>query len=662
MGTRRPLPFRRRRPVELRLVSGEREDRPPTPASAGSSCAECGAALALDQCYCLDCGARRGPRSAGLERILVGLREGGSPGVPSRPPTAASPARGVAPARPRAVLPGRLTAAVLTLSMLGFGTLAGTAASNPAGALAALRRGPLTLLMPTPTPRSTSVASASPPPVVEATPAPAAPVAEPASPAEAPAGSVGGSGGGRSSGGGSGGSGAKGSGSGAAGGSGLPPIKHVFLVMLADEPYAQTFGPESPAPYLSHTLEHRGELLVRYYAVAHEELADEIALISGLGPTPQTAANCPTYTDIVPTIANKQGQYGEGDGCIYPRAAQTIGDQLAAKHLTWRVYAQGMGDGGPPACRHPGFGASDPTYSAPSGSEFATFRDPFSYFDGVIHSPDCAQDDVGMEGLAADLKSAARTPTLSYIVPDLCDDGRPTPCSPGAQSGLPAADAFLRRVVPEILAAPAYRKGGLLIVTTDQAPTTGEYADSSSCCVQPRFPAPAVAQPLGASGTAGAETGVGTTRSPATAAPTASAPAATGPAAAPATTAPATTGPASTAPTTTAPATTAPASTAPATAAPVASAPPTAGQTTTPAVSAPTATRPAVQLPPSGGGQVGALLLSPYVKPGTFDQEPFNDFSLLRTLENLFGLPHLGYAALPKVEALGASVFNGTGG
>jgi hypothetical protein len=58
---------------------------------------------------------------------------------------------------------------------------------------------------------------------------------------------------------------------------------------------------------------------------------------------------------------------------------------------------------------------------------------------------------------------------------------------------------------------------------------------------------------------------------------------------------------------------------------------------------------------------VGALLLSPYVKAGTANQEPFNDFSLLRTLENLFGLAHLGYAALPKVEALGASVFNGAG-
>ena len=127
-------------------------------------------------------------------------------------------------------------------------------------------------------------------------------------------------------------------------------------------------------------------------------------------------------------------------------------------------------------------GAADPTSQAPEGDAFATFRDPFTYFDGVLHSPACAHDDVGLEGLASDLRSARSTPALSYIVPDLCHDGRPTPCAPGAPSGLPAAEAFLRRVVPEILASPAYRHGGLLIVTTDQAPTTGEYADSSSCC------------------------------------------------------------------------------------------------------------------------------------------------------------------------------------
>src|ERR1035438_8832056 len=93
----------------------------------------------------------------------------------------------------------------------------------------------------------------------------------------------------------------------------LPPVKHVFVVMLDDEPYATAFGPASPAHYLTGTLEHKGELLVRYYAVAHEQLANGIALISGQGPTVQTAQNCPMYEDVVPGTAGAEGQVsGQG--------------------------------------------------------------------------------------------------------------------------------------------------------------------------------------------------------------------------------------------------------------------------------------------------------------------------------------------------------------
>ncbi len=620
-----------------------------------NACAECGSALADDQRYCLSCGARRGPRAPALERILADLRPGGRAwerewtrgGRPTRgggslgtPPVAARTRSGWAGG-----LPGPRTAAVLTLAMLAFGTLTGVAASNPSGVLRTLRRGPLTLLVPAPAPVATTLAA--PPPPVEATSTPepvAVPPATESTPAKSSEPSSSGSGH-KKSGGSSG-------GSTGAGGSHLPPVKHVFLIVLADQPYAQTFGPESPAPYLAHTLEHQGELLVRFYAVAHEELPNEIALVSGLGPTPQTAADCPTYTDVIPAEANSKGQY-TGQGCIYPKEAQTVGDQLAAKGLTWKVYAEGMAAG----CQHPEFGAADPTSQAPQGDTFATFRDPFTYFDGVLHSPACAHEDVGAGGLAADLRSAKRTPTLSYIVPDLCHDGRPTPCAPGAPSGLPAAETFLRRVVPEILASPAYRHGGLLVVTTDQAPATGEYGDSSACCEQPRFPAPAVVSaPSGTTPTTTTPTPTTPTVTTPTVTTPATTPAATTPAATPTATTPATTTPPA-APSATSTATT-PATTPSTSTATTPATTPSTTTATTPAATAPSG----VTLPPSGGGQVGALLISPYVKPGTYDQEPFNDFSLLRTLENLFGLPPLGYAASPRAGAFEASVFSGYSG
>jgi hypothetical protein len=56
---------------------------------------------------------------------------------------------------------------------------------------------------------------------------------------------------------------------------------------------------------------------------------------------------------------------------------------------------------------------------------------------------------------------------------------------------------------------------------------------------------------------------------------------------------------------------------------------------------------------------VGALLLSPFMKGGTTDQEPLNHFGLLRTIEDLFHLSHLGYAAAARVPSLPASTFTG---
>ncbi len=146
-------------------------------------------------------------------------------------------------------------------------------------------------------------------------------------------------------------------------------------------------------------------------------------------------------------------------------------------------------------------------------------------------------------------------------MPDRCHDGSPGPCPGGGAGGLPAADGLLTQIVPKILASPAFKSDGLLVITVDEAPSSGEFADSSSCCGQPRFP----------------------------------------------------------------------------------NLPPPTGV--------------AASLPPEGGGQVGALLLSPFVKAHTTSQEPYDHFSLLRTIEDLFGLKHLGYAGGAHVSSLEPSLF-----
>jgi hypothetical protein len=63
-----------------------------------------------------------------------------------------------------------------------------------------------------------------------------------------------------------------------------------------------------------------------------------------------------------------------------------------------------------------------------------------------------------------------------------------------------------------------------------------------------------------------------------------------------------------------------------------------------------------------GGGRVGALVLSPqFVAPGTLSDTPYNHYSLLASIEDLFGLPHLGYADAPGLPRFGLDVYNRRG-
>jgi Phosphoesterase family len=71
--------------------------------------------------------------------------------------------------------------------------------------------------------------------------------------------------------------------------------------------------------------------------------------------------------------------------------------------------------------------------------------------------------------------------------------------------------------------------------------------------------------------------------------------------------------------------------------------------------------------PTLGGGDAGAVLISPYIKPGTVSNTYYNHYSLLRTLEDIFrvqhhssgldGDGHIGYAAQPGLAPFGSDVF-----
>ena len=196
----------------------------------------------------------------------------------------------------------------------------------------------------------------------------------------------------------------------------LPEVRHVFMIVLGENGFEESFGPSSAAPYLAKTLPEQGELLTNYYAVAKGKLANQAALLSGQGPTPQLVAECapseqvPVATDILPGTLSPEGQV-EGDGCYYPAAVKTLPGQFAEKDLKYRTYVQEAvpGTPDPPSC-----------------------ASPYGLFHQLADTPECEESVAPISQLATDLKDPEKAPAFSYIVPNACHAGAVEPCEPRA--------------------------------------------------------------------------------------------------------------------------------------------------------------------------------------------------------------------------------------
>jgi hypothetical protein len=323
-------------------------------------------------------------------------------------------------------------------------------------------------------------------------------------------------------------------------------VKHVFLISLASPGYEQSLGGQSQMPYLSATLRPQGELLSNYSLLGAAALPNEIAAISGQPPSATTSAECPTYAEFPPTAKADSKGVVNGAGCVYPVETLTLADQLGSGRFSWHAYAGRMVDetGSPANCVHPG--SEEAETVVPGG--YAARQNPFVYFHSLLDLGDCASNDVPIDQLTADLRKAEKTPNFSYIAPTPCDSGASAQCPVGGTEGPASADAFLSAWVPKILASPAYKADGLLIVN---------FAAVNPPAVQPEGtpPAPAI-DPL----------------------------------------------------------------------------------------------------------HVGALLLSPFLTPGSTDAAPYNPYSILRSSEDLFGLEPLALAAPAKTKSFASSLLEENGG
>ena len=334
-------------------------------------------------------------------------------------------------------------------------------------------------------------------------------------------------------------------------------IGHVFVLVLENEDYTNSFGASSPAPYLAQTLPAMGALVQNYYGIGHNSNDNYISMISGQSPNLVTQLDCQTFSNFSGTTTGANGQ-AIGQGCVYPTSVSTLPDQLSKAGLSWKAYMEDMGNDTTreaASCGHPAIGAKDATQVATKTDQYATRHNPFVYFHSIIDDQaSCDSHVVNFSGLAADLGSVDSTANYTFLTPNLCHDGHDSPCADGEPGGLNSVNTFLQKWVPQILASPAFQKDGLLIITFDES--NGVTSDSSACCGE--APGPNTLLP----GLVGL-----------------------------------------------------------------------------------------------GGGKVGAVLISLFIKPGTVSTTAYNHYSMLRSVQDIFGLAYLGDAGASGQASFGSDVY-----
>ena len=301
-------------------------------------------------------------------------------------------------------------------------------------------------------------------------------------------------------------------------------IKHVWLIILENKSYDASFTGLNNNTYLWKTLPSQGNLLKNYYGTGHFSLDNYISATSGQAPLTDDQDDCPYYNSITGSVdysgnLDNNSNYGQlasaagpnaapgQNGCVYPASVPTLFNQFDKANVSWKGYAQDLGNpdasgpahsagvqycGAPYASPGSAGSTTQPNPgSANSTDQYVPKHFPFPWFESILQSGDCNSQHIANlfssdNGLYHDLQHESTTPAFSWISPNNCSDGHDAVChgnnlsggfadpnTPNAPTnytgGLYAADLFLEHVIPEIEASPAYKDGGLIDVTFDEA-------------------------------------------------------------------------------------------------------------------------------------------------------------------------------------------------
>ena len=326
-------------------------------------------------------------------------------------------------------------------------------------------------------------------------------------------------------------------------------VKHVWLIILENKSYDASFTGLNNNTYLWQTLPKQGALLKNYFATGHSSQDNYTTLVSGQAPQPDVQDDCTYYNNddnaafagggatdngvdvaggsltVNPNFgqwtaaAGPNGYIGNSSthtpttlGCVYPSSVQTLFNQFDAAGITWKGYAQDLGDttnSGPTAstgagnltldedaCGAPYDSSTATTWpyanplptsstadpnpgSASAGGAYVPKHFPFPWFASLLDNPkDCNSsqiepffDNPGHDfysDLQADQRHPNAYPNFVWITPDNCSDAHDAECVNGSAAASTELNGYPEGgnlsggfSKPDIPNAPTNGTGGL---------------------------------------------------------------------------------------------------------------------------------------------------------------------------------------------------------
>jgi hypothetical protein len=218
----------------------------------------------------------------------------------------------------------------------------------------------------------------------------------------------------------------------ATGGGGTGGFTTVFTILLENHDYNEVVGSPN-APYLNSLIDQYGLATNYFDSGTHPSLPNYLYMISG-------DKQYPGVIDVNPDTFP-----------YFPSDADNLGHQMTQAGIEWRSYQEDMGT----PC------------NLDAAGKYAPKHDPFLYFSNIQEDPNglCAQRNVDYSEFPADL--AAGTYQYMWITPNLVNDGHDPSKDP--VKGLKQSDAWMATEVPKILDSAAYKNGGVIFITWDEA-------------------------------------------------------------------------------------------------------------------------------------------------------------------------------------------------